>query len=269
MTPAGSKAMHGILAAALFLLSSAAPAQEITGSQRTALLTAARSQYYNLRVAGVQSFSCNVDVDWLGLFTSVSGKAPDASNPVYASLRNLRIGVKEALPGGAEVSFAATGTPPDSAAAAVSSMRAGIQQMLSGFFQSWTPFLSGDAISMKPRSLTSIPAGYLLDDSQSDNPDQLTFDKQMVLTRIDTRTAAISGVLASKFDKSPDGLLLTDLEGDIHQPSDGPATHVVMHTDYQMVDSFRVPHNLSLGVKNVATFKMALTGCTVQKQANQ
>jgi hypothetical protein len=261
---------HFPLFAVMAVLAAAAPlgtpAQAVSGEARTTLLTTARSQYYNLRAAGVKSFACNVDVDWNGLFTSVNGKPPVADDPLVQYLTKSRFSVKTELGGSTEATWTNPGAAPAGAEKPAQQMQGGLKQTLEGFFDAWMPSLNGTLIAMSPKSLNTTAEGYVLDDSTEKEMDQVTMDKKLVITHLSTKSDAMHGEMNTTFTPSAKGLLLTTLDGVYQQPATAPGTHVIMSTTYQPVQNYQLPAAVKFTVENVATFKMQLTGCTVEKQ---
>jgi hypothetical protein len=257
----------------LFLVALAAIAfpahgQAVTGKAQTELLTTARARYYNLSLLGVNSFSCNVDVDWDSIFTQINRSALPPDSPLMVYLAKSRLGVKETVASGAAVTWANTGTPPDSVAASAGQLRGAIKQMLEGYFEAWTPSINGRLFSKDVTGVTATATGYLITDTNPDkSSDTLTFDKAMLLSHVSNISAEQTSEYDMKYLKTPQGWLLSALDGDTRQLPSGPATHVTTQSEYQTVEGFQLPAAISLTVKNVATFKLKLSGCTVEKQA--
>lgn len=241
-------------------------AQIVPAKDRLQILTAARSQYYNLRTAGLKSFICNVDVDWDALFISISGKPLPSDDPMMQYLDKSRLSLSVSTSGTSNVSWANTGLPPEGKEESTDKLRSGIKQTLDGFIQAWIPSLNGTLINLTAKSLTATPSGFLLDDGTANSPDILTLDKNYVVTHVSNKSEMMSGELDATFTSSEKGLLMSKLDGLYRQPASAPPTHVVMSATFQPVDSFLLPQELAFTVTNVAIFKMQLVGCTIQKQ---
>jgi hypothetical protein len=140
-----------------------------------------------------------------------------------------------------------------------------LKQTLDGFFQSWMPSLNGTLITLTPSSVKATATGYVIVDGASKAIDELTLDKKLVIHHLSTTSAKINGELDTTYTPSAKGLLLTKLDGTYQGSGDGPATHVTMSATFQPVESFQLPDSLTFVVANVATFKMRLVDCTVQK----
>jgi len=251
---------------AITVIAASAHPQALSKTDKEQLLVSARTQYYNLGFLGVKSFTCNVDVDWDGIFKQFNGTPLPADSPMMIYLAKSRLGVKETVATGAEITWANTGTPPDSVAASVNQLRGGVKQMLSGFFETWTANINGDLLSKDVTSVTATNGGYLVDEkSPGGDNDTLTFNKDMLLSHISNTSAGVVTEIDAQYLKTPQGLLVNDIEADSKQTVAEPPTHVTMTTDYQTVEGFQLPNTIMLSVRNIATFRLKLTDCTVEK----
>jgi hypothetical protein len=251
---------------AIIAIAVPANAQAVTGKAQTDLLTAARANYYNLRFQGVKSFTCNVDIDWDAMFKQFNGKALPADSPMMVYLAKSRLGVKETVTSGAEVTWANSGTPPEELADSASQLRGGVKQMLDGFFQAWTPNINGELFGNGVTGVTATDTGYLVTEKNPDkSTDKLTFDKNMLLSHISSTSANLSDEVGMTYSKTSQGWLVSAIEGDYRQPVTAPPTHITMQAEYQTVDGVQIPGVILLTVKNVAAFNLKLSGCIVEK----
>jgi len=106
-----------------------AAAQNITAKDRIALITSARAQYYNLRAAGVKSFHCDIEIDWMSVFTAINGKTPPSDDPMIRYLASTRLGIQDDLAGTPVVEWAASGVPPEGMEKRGDQMRDGFRQI--------------------------------------------------------------------------------------------------------------------------------------------
>jgi hypothetical protein len=240
-------------------------AQNIPQKEQTQLLTNARAQYYNLRAAGLKSFSCNATVDWDALFTAINGKAIPADDPFMQYLRNSHLSVTSDLSSHADVSWVSTGTPPKDREESAERLTGNLKRALAGFMQSWLPSLNGTLITLSPTSVKSTATGYVIVDASGKNTVELTLDKKLVIHHLSIKSAALSGDMDATYTPSAKGLLLTKLDSTYQESSNGPAMHVVTSVTFQPVESFQLPDELTFFFADTATFKMRLVDCTVQK----
>jgi hypothetical protein len=241
-------------------------AQEVTGANRTQMLTAAKSQYYNLRAAGLKSFTCNVDIDWNALFTSINGKPLAPDGEMMKFLTGSLLSAHADLDGKTQVTWSNPGTPPEAIAKNANQIRDGLRQTLEGFFQAWMPSMNGGLVPVSPSSVKATPAGFVISDGSASETDEITMDKKYVISRLYNKSSTLIADMTTGFTASPKGLVMTRLDGTYQQPPTAPGTHVLMSATFQPVDTFQLPGSLVFTVDNVATFKMQMVGCKVEKQ---
>jgi hypothetical protein len=183
--------------------------QTLSGKDRELLLATARAQYYNLSFLGVKSFTCNVDIDWDALFKQFDGAPLPADSPMMVYLMKSRLGVKETVVSGAEVTWANSGTPPDAVADTASKLRSAIQKMLHGFFEAWTPLINGQFFLDKVASAKSTDAGYeVMEKPPNKDLDTLIFDKNLLLHHVSSISTEETTEIELKYLPTQQGLLL-------------------------------------------------------------
>jgi hypothetical protein len=248
---------------AALVLAPALSAQAITGEKQTTLLTTARAQYYNLRMAGVKSFHCDVDVDWPGFFAILTGSKLADDDPALKNVKQIKISFTNDLTSGSTVEWNAPEAKGD--AAAMDQMKNGFKQMLNGFFEAWKPSLNGTLIPLKSSSLIATSTGYVEDASDADGSAKLTFDKDLKITHMNTESPAQITEMDTTFESSGKGLILTAIAADYRQPVTAPAVHLIMKTNFIPVEGYLIPGDLLVSITNVLSFNMKFSGCTVQK----
>ena len=239
-------------------------AQEVPKEKQAPLLLSARQQYYNLRTNGVKSYTCNVYFDWDGFFTQVAGKPLPKDDPTMVYLKSLKLVLVNDLSGEGDMKFIDAGAPPEDHKEGVEKLKASIKQMVGGFVQAWTPTLNGTIIPVEVDGMKKTPAGYTLTGKGEETTEE-TLDSNLRLTGLSVKSKDLLSTMQTTFISSPKGLLMTEMEGDYHEPESAPATHVVMKTSFEPVAGVELPATLTASVPSVATFKFAFNGCTVEK----
>jgi hypothetical protein len=250
------------------IVATAAPAgtQAIAGDAQTQLLTAARNHYVNLNNQGLKSFSCNVDINWDDIFKQTGGSALPAENPLMIYLVRSRLGVRETIASGAEVTWANSGRPPDEVGEMAGQVRGAVQQMLQSFFEAWTPNINGQLFLSDVISAKSTDKGYEIEEKIPGNGiGTLTFDKNLVLGHITSISDDHASEIEVKYSPTQQGLLLSGVAIDSRRPPTAPSRHVDITTDYQTVDGFQLPASIGFSVKGVGTINLKLSGCIVEK----
>jgi hypothetical protein len=71
-------------------------------------------------------------------------------------------------------------------------------------------------------------------------------------------------VLATpSYVNTTDGLVISAVTSQINQPPSAPQTEVTFRMEYAKVDSFQIPSNVVLDLKNVGVFEVGFNACQV------
>jgi hypothetical protein len=119
----------------------------------------AKTLYYTPTNSGLNSFHCDVTVDWKDLLARFGVPNLHDSDPRLTYLNAIKLSLDDNLTGtGALNWFAPSGSASDPDDG-IAKIRGGMQQMVSGFFQSWNPFLNGTYIPNFDATTTAKPEG--------------------------------------------------------------------------------------------------------------
>ena len=239
-------------------------AQAVPKDKQTSLLLSAREQYYNLRAAGVRSYTCQVNFDWNGFFTAVAGKPLPADDPTMVYLNGLKVQLTNDLSNPADIKFTPSAAVPEGKQQSLDKLQGSIKEMVSGFTQAWSPTLNGTLIPEAPSSMTKTAGGYIVHDATGDGTDE-TLDGSLRVTSLIVKSEDVASTMRTTFTPSPKGLLLTQMEGTYSQPASAPPTAVAMKATFQPFGGFQLPATLAVTIPNVASFNFTFTACTVQR----
>ena len=231
-------------------------------------LDAARAAYYSLRREGLTGFTCLVTPNWDLLLAARWRGDPAGAAKAYKTLSSLTFGV-EVAPGQhpkvlhAEVP---TGEPESEA---LKRLVGGMEQTVSGFFETWTPFVLTTPIPGAEAEMTQTHNLWIVDYKETGGAQigmVMRQDYTIETTRILTTTFA--SVIQPQFVKSPKGLLLTAIQGSYRKLSEG-ATPVSLQwrVEYQGVSGFLLPkrlHVMSYDGRAVGVMDLGFGTCQVQ-----
>ena len=179
-------------------------------------------------------------------------------------LNSLKLVLINDLSGEGDMKFVDAGAPPEERKEGVEKLKGSIKQMVGGFVEAWTPTLNGTIIPSEVDSMKKTPTGYLLT-SKGEESTSETLDSNLHLTGLSVKGKDLTSTMQTTFISSPKGLLMTQMEGDYHEAdASAAATHVSMKTSFEPVQGVELPATLVASVPNVATFKFAFRGCTVE-----
>ena len=105
------------------------------------IITQARQSYYNLKIAGLSEFRCNVQPDWESILTAA--QADEATqDEILPVMEEMHFEVSVGPDGASTVSRKFDMAPPnDEIAQRARSIADGIEQIVTGFYQTWSRFL--------------------------------------------------------------------------------------------------------------------------------
>jgi hypothetical protein len=251
----------------LSALSLTAASAQTTAPTPESRLQLAKALYYTPTTSGLKSFHCDVTVDWKDLLARFGAPNLPATDPHLAYLQSIKLSIDDDLTGAGTLNWTspASGDMDDS----VGKIRGGMEQMISGFFQSWNPFLNGSYIPALDATTTAKAEGdgILVHSGDASNDVNEHFDKNMLLTEMHVTTTAVDVKAHPVFTDTPHGRLITTLNSEVHQPPTAPALNVTMSSTYAPVATYQLPAVLTFTVQNVGNFTFRLTGCTVNSPA--
>jgi hypothetical protein len=229
-------------------------------------LQLAKALYYTPTTTGLKSFHCDVTVDWKDLLSRFGAPNLPADDPHLVYLQSTKLSIDDDLSGAGTLNWSspATGDMDDS----IGKIRGGMEQMISGFFQSWNPFLNGTYIPALDATTTAKAEGdgVLVHSGDASNDVNEHFDKNMLLTEMHVITPALDVNAHPTFLDTPKGRLITTLKSEIHQPPTAPALEVTMSSTYAPVATYQVPAILTFSVQNVGDFTFKLSACQVNSK---
>jgi hypothetical protein len=253
-----------MIASSLLSASSLAQTPAPTPESRLQL---AKALYYTPTTSGLRSFHCAVAVDWKALLARFGAPDLPATDPHLVYLQSTKLSLDDDLTGVGSLNWTppATGDMDDS----VGKIRAGMQQMIGGFFQSWNPFLNGSYIPTLDATTTAKAegAGVLVHTGDASSTVDEHFDKNMVLTEMHVTTPALDVTAHPTFISTPKGLLISTLKSEVHQPPTAPALNVTMASTYAPVAAYQIPATLTFSVQNVGDFNFTLSACQANPPA--
>jgi len=226
-------------------------------------LQLAKGLYYTPTTSGLRSFHCDVTVDWKDLLARFGAPSLPADDPHLVYLQSTKLSVDDDLTGAGFLNWIQppTGDMDDS----VGKIRGGMQQMISGFFQSWNPFLNGSYIPTLDATTTAKAEGdgILVHSGDASNEVDEHFDKNMLLTEMHVTTSALDVKARPTFLDTPKGRLISVLKSEVHQPPTAPALEVTMSSTYAPAATYQLPATLTFSVQNVGDFVFKLSACQV------
>jgi hypothetical protein len=240
------------------LLSMSAIAQQLSAPDKK-LAVSARTRYYNLEAAGLESFTCSVkfDISTVPLLSSTG----DSSTRQLVEKTTFVLALDKKGPS-VQHHYPADVTQASQQQA---SQTIGLlTSLVSGLFQTWLS--KGFQGPIPPfdsqiESIISIDNGYIFNLRVPGAPVQVFTNKDYLVTEI----VSVGGKLHEKptYVSSPDGLILVENQGTDSEQAN--PVEIKYELEPTLVDGLRLPGSAHLRVNDNIDLKFALRECRVRK----
>jgi len=228
-------------------------------------LSAAHAQYYTPTASGLKSFHCEASLDWKAMLSRFSGTDITDDNPALKFLQTVHLAVSDDLRGKGELEWTATVEPSADRHSAMEQLREGLQTTVSGFFQSWNPYMNGTMVPLPDSTVTVTESsdGLHLSGRSKDAAFDEDYDKNMLLTTVLVASPSLRVLAKPTYASTEDGLLISSITSHIHQPPTAPETEVTFRVEYTKVDSYQIPSHVVFDIRNAGVIDLTFSACKV------
>jgi len=244
----------------------------LDSAARDKLMREARQSYYNLPSRGLKEFSCQVQPAWDVMYNSkrqkVDGVERDQFLPV---LKKVRFRVLVGARGAASVSHQSDVAAPSQAVAArVRESSRGIEQLVRGFFQTWSSFAFGSLFPEDSGGLQIEQVGekFRLTHKGASTDVLIVMNKDLTIEHANVESSKASASMDPIFMATKEGLLLTNYDGKVSMLDRVWDTSGKI--SYQTVGGYQLPQvvNSMVGVPGGGQLPLVVTfvGCQVKGQ---
>lgn len=257
-----------LLAGCVFMLQAGAYGFQQPG--KLEVLGKARASYYSLKLEGMTGFQCDMSPNWASLLADQRKTNPAAIDAAIDRLKRIHFSVSVGPDGAAKVSHNEIAADNQQMAEGLSQIYSGMEQMTTGFFQTWAVFVISPPL---PDPATEFDLqkteGFSL--SYKDGPtDVITLmGTDFTVRSLQVTAKEFVSILKPRFAKTPKGYLMVAYDADYQGQSGQDKTVLQVAIDYQQVEGLQVPKTLNLkGSYNGNPFQVevAFSGCTATKQ---
>jgi hypothetical protein len=226
-------------------------------AMKASILKKAAVAYYILQSHGLKSFQCDVQPNWAQIVTDPDQLA--AVNQVeFSAVIDDQGGVQVApfLPSGATID------------PSLGQIVGGLQQTISGFFQTWNSFVLSPLIPQPDDTaigFSSQADGYHFGKQSQNMSVDLVVTKDALLTEMKVVTPSETVVLKPGYIATDNGLLLISTASDLNNGSQ----KVDFQLQYQEVHGFEMPVMAAYQVtlpNQVVSIDLSLTDYKIVKQ---
>ena len=213
------------------------------------ILVQARAAYYNLASRGFRQYRFKAIPDWAQLLGDLGRTNPAAFDSAMALFAKVRFDVVVNAKGEARITHNDVETPNAQAKAGMDQVYGGMDQMLTGFFQTWHPFMLQTPFSSPGKALNLEEAGDTVRVRWVEEENikvDILMDRSYAVTEMKVNSPAFDSVIYPVFDRQREGLVLSSYEADYKDKSGGPRIHVKVLIKYRPIQGLLVPSDLDL-----------------------
>jgi hypothetical protein len=234
------------------------------------LLAKAAKLYFSTKTAGLDGFDCEVHPDWPTIFASANKGVPVAADDAHMlALKPVRIAVHARMNGGSTIDWVLPPNPDKpldaDSSAMMDQMHQGMDQIVQGFLQFWTPFVDGSVIpgSSEGMTVTHSPTEFTLHGDQNGTEVTEIFSNDLILQHFDVVTGGASIKFSPVYQPTEKGLLVNRFDAMIQAAgqSSGPTQEMRVQVDYATIEGLPIPSRLNIEVVGTGVFNLALDGC--------
>lgn len=231
-----------ILTLAWSLLVSSLSTASATQSGNIAILRQAKQSYYNLPKNGFLEFKAKVEPNW-----SVAVKGIEQNPEAMRLLSGLKFSLMLNSKGEIKLNHEATIPAPNAAVdAGYKQIFEGMDQQVSGFFETWNLFMLSTPFPDENSEYTLEDSGneYRINYKEQESAILIRMKKDLVVTEISTASSLFTSVVRPHFVKTSKGNILAGYSGS-YLPATGPGkTELELQVEYLEVSGFQLPRKL-------------------------
>lgn len=216
---------------------------------RKDVVNRARQSYYSLRGLGLVQFQSNITPTWEVTLQNDLRNDPAGAQAGIKMLNSLHFAMTLDEKGKVKVDHRAdTPAPNEKAAAAFNQIYSGMDQAVSGFFETWSMFMLSSPFpeTDSEYQLEDLGAEYRL--SYKDGPAEVvtSMSKDLVITEIKVTSPEFFSSIRPQLSRTPKGFILSGYAAD-YRPTSGPGVvKLDVKLDYQDVQGLQLPRKLNL-----------------------
>jgi hypothetical protein len=245
-------AKFGLIAICCCLGSLALPlaygAGNVDKVEKREIVRQARAAYCSLRGHGLVAFQANVQPDWRALLKDIAD--PAKVDETVKILSKLHFSVSLDENGVVKVSHQsdASAETEKQFAASFAQMSTGMDQMMSGFFDSWKPFMLDSPFPAVDSDFQLEDKGneYLITYKDGTADVETTLSKALVITELRVSDPTFRSWLKPQFKSSAQGFVLTGYDSSYVATTGGGNTLLTVQIENQEVSGQQLPSKLIL-----------------------
>jgi len=250
--------------------SPASASKALSDADRKALILKAHARYYSLKSHGMQEYRFEPVLDWNGFIDGIKADAAGRQR-ILSMVKTLKFQVIIGPTGAASVSHHIDDAPPDDQSAkSMNDMTGGLEQILNGFFQTWSGYSINPLLPETESDYQVLDTGsaYLVKYKEGEARIELTLGRDLVIQELELESAAINATILSTFESTSEGLVLSAYEADYKQGA-SDAGHLKITIQNGMVNGLRVPSGFTATAGTggqIYTYNFTFSNPQIKKQ---
>ncbi len=225
----------------------------------------AEDAYYSLPREGLANFRCTVTPNFDALEADLRKSDPAAADARMKQLAQIHMAVTVGADGNVSV------THDDLTDRDLKKIAANTEQMVTGFFQVWSPYVVGTALPAPDGDyqLEDLGSEYRLSFKDGSASAVITLDKDLSVGAFFITRPELNSATWPQFSKTAKGFLPVSFDSDLRLPARGGAMHVVTSITYQEISGFQLPKTIKNKVTNgdnTIQVEVELGACTATKR---
>ena len=241
--------------AALLLACSGAYGAASASDQQ--FLVRAQKPYSNLREKGLVTFEASLTPDWT---LALKGQTPEATAQGLKLLQKIWFKMVQSEDNSVRITHGGeVGAVSEKQQAGLNQIYAGMEQMVTGFFSTWSTFMLTPPLP-DPASdyeLAHLDEGYRLTYKEDKSRVTTTLGKDAIVTEVSVVDPGFTSTLHPHFVASPQGLLLDGYQALYIGSGGANTTTLDIQISYELAGGLLLPSKLHLaGTYNKEPFNV-------------
>jgi hypothetical protein len=235
------------------------------------VLSHARGAYYSLRQEGLDAFACDVTPNWQLVLEKESRQNPQGVHNAIETLNQLHFTVSLASDNSVKLTHNELTGQSSKMMAALGKIYGGMEQMATGFFDTWKMFLLNSPLPEVDSTYRLEAEGrrYVLSYKDDLTDVVTTMGRDFAISDLKVTTAQFDSAIQPTFLRTPKGLVLSAYQASYKSQNAEETTQLKVAIDYQTVDGLQMLRRLNLsGTYGDSPFAVELTfsNCRVTKK---
>ena len=238
---------------------------------KKAILTAASQAYYNLRANGLDSFTCSVTPNWEMMLQEQRKQNSQLVDSELVTLDQLHFTFAVGADNKMSLMHNDVSGLTKEMADSVNQIQAGMNQMASGFFDTWSFFMLDRPFPQDSEDYQLVATGpeYKLTYKDSSAGVVTKMGHDFAISELAVTTPEFHSVVQPGFTKMPGGFVLTSYNANFQSGKTDDPTQLTALISYQIVDGLQIVQKLDVNGNygpNKFAVQLVFSACQVTKK---